>query len=266
MSLSAWCGTAARMIVAGLTRLAQNGDTDDIFCRSTISRRTSECISRHSTPARRGHRCSVRVCWPATAPTRPGRHACWRTSSGRLRRTSAASGDAGERAVLDRRASQSGASPTGPSTSLPAAPGDIPIRTACCESARHLTRCVPESCCPCWQACRPNGAPPHGRRGSPMHRWPGSRSAEGRRMRRLGRYLATRLVGSWVAYQGTGLRSVTASLVSAYVLTSLALQATAGDGSGDRHLGAIDLSDPGGGLDPLAPAGSRRLGPRVQRA
>jgi hypothetical protein len=43
----------------------------------------------------------------------------------------------------------------------------------------------------------------------------------------LGRYLATRLVGSWVAYQGAGLRSVATSLVHAYALTSLALHATA---------------------------------------
>lgn len=42
----------------------------------------------------------------------------------------------------------------------------------------------------------------------------------------LGRYLATRLVGSWVAYQGAGLRSVATSLVHAYVLASLALHAT----------------------------------------
>ena len=72
----------------------------------------------------------------------------------------------------------------------------------------------------------------------------------------IGRYLATRLVGSWVAYQGTGLRSVMASLVSAYVLTSLALHATGGKGLGDRHDGAIDLSDQGSGLAALAPAGS----------
>ena len=42
----------------------------------------------------------------------------------------------------------------------------------------------------------------------------------------IGRYLATRLVGSWVAYQGSGLRSVVASLVHAYVLASLALHST----------------------------------------
>jgi hypothetical protein len=39
----------------------------------------------------------------------------------------------------------------------------------------------------------------------------------------LGRYLATRLVSSWLAYQGEGLRSVLASLTSSYVLTALAL-------------------------------------------
>ncbi|AMY09781.1 hypothetical protein LuPra_03006 [Luteitalea pratensis] len=55
----------------------------------------------------------------------------------------------------------------------------------------------------------------------------------------LGRYLATRLVGSWVAYQGTGLRSVAASLVYAYVLTALALQATAVDGSSTVTLGRL---------------------------
>jgi hypothetical protein len=44
--------------------------------------------------------------------------------------------------------------------------------------------------------------------------------------RALARYLGTRLIGSWVAYQGQGLRSVLASLVSAYALTALALQLT----------------------------------------
>jgi hypothetical protein len=39
----------------------------------------------------------------------------------------------------------------------------------------------------------------------------------------LGRYLATRLIGSWITYQGEGLRSVAASLVSALVLITLAL-------------------------------------------
>ena len=41
--------------------------------------------------------------------------------------------------------------------------------------------------------------------------------------RALARYLGTRLMASWVAYQGTGLRSVLASLVSAYGLVALAL-------------------------------------------
>ncbi len=45
----------------------------------------------------------------------------------------------------------------------------------------------------------------------------------------LARYLAVRLVGSWVAYHGRGLRSVLASLVSAYGLASLALMRN-GDG------------------------------------
>lgn len=39
----------------------------------------------------------------------------------------------------------------------------------------------------------------------------------------LARYLGTRLVASWVAYQGQGLRSVLASLVSSYALAVLAL-------------------------------------------
>lgn len=42
----------------------------------------------------------------------------------------------------------------------------------------------------------------------------------------LARYLAARLMASWVAYQGRGLRSTAASLVSAYVLAAMALQAT----------------------------------------
>ncbi len=39
----------------------------------------------------------------------------------------------------------------------------------------------------------------------------------------LARYLAVRLIGSWVAYHGRGLRSVVASLVSSFGLASLAL-------------------------------------------
>jgi hypothetical protein len=39
----------------------------------------------------------------------------------------------------------------------------------------------------------------------------------------LSRYLGTRLMASWVAYQGQGLRSVLASLVSAHALATLAL-------------------------------------------
>jgi hypothetical protein len=46
----------------------------------------------------------------------------------------------------------------------------------------------------------------------------------------LARYLAVRLAGSWVAYQGRGLRSVMASLVSSYALAALAL-ARNGDGT-----------------------------------
>ena len=41
----------------------------------------------------------------------------------------------------------------------------------------------------------------------------------------LARYLATRLAGSWVAYQGKGLRSVAASLVYAFALAALAMDA-----------------------------------------
>ena len=62
----------------------------------------------------------------------------------------------------------------------------------------------------------------------------------------LGRYLATRLFGSWVAYQGTGLRSVAASLVHAYVLASLALYTTQEAASVvtfDRLTSAIRASD-----------------------
>lgn len=46
--------------------------------------------------------------------------------------------------------------------------------------------------------------------------------------RALARYLATRLMGSWIAYQGEGLRSVLASLVSAYALACLALASAPG--------------------------------------
>jgi hypothetical protein len=45
----------------------------------------------------------------------------------------------------------------------------------------------------------------------------------------LARYLGTRLHGSWIAYQGAGLRAVLASLVSAYGLAALALRES-GDG------------------------------------
>lgn len=39
----------------------------------------------------------------------------------------------------------------------------------------------------------------------------------------LHRYLGTRLIGSWIAYQGEGVLSVFASLVSSYVLAAAAL-------------------------------------------
>ena len=52
----------------------------------------------------------------------------------------------------------------------------------------------------------------------------------------LARYLAVRLCGSWVAYQGGGLRSVVASLVSSFALASLAL---ASGGSGTITLGQL---------------------------
>ena len=42
----------------------------------------------------------------------------------------------------------------------------------------------------------------------------------------VGRYLATRLIGSWVAYQGSGFRSVVASLVSAHAVVTEALLRT----------------------------------------
>ena len=45
----------------------------------------------------------------------------------------------------------------------------------------------------------------------------------------LARYLAVRLTASWVTYQGNGLRSVLASLVSSLGLVSLALM-NSGDG------------------------------------
>jgi len=57
----------------------------------------------------------------------------------------------------------------------------------------------------------------------------------------LGRYLATRLAASWVAYQGTGLRSVATSLVHAYVLASLALEDT-GNGQQPVTLGRLTSS------------------------
>ncbi|MCC6165044.1 MAG: hypothetical protein IT182_16990 [Acidobacteria bacterium] len=47
----------------------------------------------------------------------------------------------------------------------------------------------------------------------------------------LARYVGTRLMGSWVAYQGTGLRSVLASLVSAHGLAILALSRLAPRGT-----------------------------------
>ncbi len=64
----------------------------------------------------------------------------------------------------------------------------------------------------------------------------------------LARYLATRLIGSWVTYQGQGLRSVSASLVSAYVLIALALSTPSGAGTGSpvtigRMTSAIRASD-----------------------
>lgn len=43
----------------------------------------------------------------------------------------------------------------------------------------------------------------------------------------LARYLALRLIGSWVSYQGAGLRSVVASLISADALATAALVRTA---------------------------------------
>lgn len=42
----------------------------------------------------------------------------------------------------------------------------------------------------------------------------------------IARYLGVRLAGSWLAYQGKGVRSVMASVVSAYALTCAALAAT----------------------------------------
>ncbi len=58
----------------------------------------------------------------------------------------------------------------------------------------------------------------------------------------LARYLAVRLTGSWVAYQGQGLRSVLASLVSAAGLAALALARcstpSGADGPGDSGAGA----------------------------
>ncbi len=49
--------------------------------------------------------------------------------------------------------------------------------------------------------------------------------------RALARYIGTRLMGSWVAYQGMGLRSVLASLVSAHGLAILALSRFAPPGT-----------------------------------
>ena len=91
-----------------------------------------------------------------------------------------------ERAVLDRRASRVGASPTGPSTSSSAARGDIPIRTACCESALHLTRCVSRVLLPP-AGRRAGGMAPHRMAGRTHRRIDGRgrRSAGARRMRRL---------------------------------------------------------------------------------
>lgn len=51
--------------------------------------------------------------------------------------------------------------------------------------------------------------------------------SRGRAEAALAKYLATRLAASWVAYQGRGLRSVLASLVSSLALVALALHDTA---------------------------------------
>jgi hypothetical protein len=56
----------------------------------------------------------------------------------------------------------------------------------------------------------------------------------------LARYLAARLMASWIAYQGRGLRSTAASLVSAYVLAAVALQSTGtGDGTHTVTVGRL---------------------------
>ena len=73
----------------------------------------------------------------------------------------------------------------------------------------------------------------------------------------LARYLATRLLGSWVTYQGEGLRSVLASLASAYGLAVLAL---AQKRPRARNNGSIDLSTPGVGLAPPPPPRPRPVG------
>jgi hypothetical protein len=60
----------------------------------------------------------------------------------------------------------------------------------------------------------------------------------------LARYLATRLIGSWVAYQGEGLRSVVASLVSAYALAVEALRRTCDGAPTIGHMtSAVRASD-----------------------
>ena len=60
----------------------------------------------------------------------------------------------------------------------------------------------------------------------------------------LARYLGTRLMASWVAYQGQGLRSVLASLVSAYALAVLALSRTGTGGvTFGRMTSALRASD-----------------------
>ncbi len=89
----------------------------------------------------------------------------------------------------------------------------------------------------------------------------GSPVARGTAEAALARYLGTRLHGSWVAYQGEGLRAVLASLVSAYGLAAIALR---DNGDGVVTLGRLTSVDSCCGLAAAAPARPRPMGQLVQ--
>lgn len=209
-SLSAWCVTTARLIVNGL---------DDFLSFDHI-----ECDPRVHVEA-----LDARHAWPPLL--RPGVLAGFAEFS------------AFEARVLDAhaRAEHTGACANllhqllawvddirawRPGTDLIRSITDTPFGASVPPAARHersnlaydLILSVPEP----WQPRRwPRGLAAADLGGPTLTR----RQAEDA----LVRYSATRLIGSWLAYQGAGFRSVVASLVSSYVLASEAL-ARNGDG------------------------------------